>query len=160
LVERFLVKHAKHEGVRSALAWLQTWLDAATLGEDVAGGREMQRLAAHGVPPLSILTESAALFLLSRWNPRRLPDDDRLTFAIGIRVLTLAPREKRFGSLKGKPRYFCRSIGKASRRDVGRRIRLNLAPLLVNIAEAIGAERDQHQQFLAAISSPFQPNPE
>jgi hypothetical protein len=144
----------------SALKWLQAWLDAATFGEDVAGAREMQSLAAHGVAPLSILTEAAALFLLSRWDPRKLPDDDRLTFAIGIRVLTLIPRERRFGTLKGKPRYRSKSIGKVARREVGRRIRLNLVPLLVNISEAIGAERDQQQQFAVSLSKPFQPNQE
>jgi hypothetical protein len=121
----------------------------------------MQRLAAAGVKPLSILTESCALFLLSRWDPRKLPDDARLDFALGIRVLTLIPREKRYGSLKGKPRYFSRSIGKVARREVGRRVRLNLAALLCNVAEAIDADREQQQKDLAALSKPFnQPNPE
>jgi hypothetical protein len=154
-VEKLLATHSEHEGVKSAVQWLQRWLDAAQRGEDVPGGRDFARLAAHGVLPLSILVESAALFLLAHWSPRRLPDDDRLTFAIGVRALCLAPRERRYGTLNGKSRYFSRSIGKVARREVGRRIRLNLGPLLVNVSENIDAEREQAKQFTLSLRAPF-----
>jgi hypothetical protein len=155
-VEKLLATHSEHEGVKSAVQWFQRWLDAAQRGEDVPGGRDFARLGAHGVSPLSILVEASALFLYSRWNPRKLPDDTRLDFAAGLRVLSLVPREKRFGFLNGKPRHYCRSIGKVARREVGRRIRLNLAPLLVNIAEAVTAEQEQAKQFALSLRTPFQ----
>src|SRR5690348_17721575 len=41
-------------------------------------------------------------------------------------VLNLAPRTKRAGRLRGQPRLYCKAIGKVARREVGRRIRLNL----------------------------------
>jgi hypothetical protein len=155
LVEKLITAHADHEGVKSALQWLRKWFDAAQRGEDVPGGRDVARLAGHGMSPLSALVESSALFLYSWWSPRNLPDDERLDFAIGIRVLTLVRREKRFGSLKGKPRYFCRRIGKVARRETGRRIRVNLGPLLVNIAETIDAERERAGKFALSLRAPF-----
>lgn len=155
LVASFLARHSQHAGVMSALKWIEKWLEEANLGQDVPGRAEMQRLHANAVSPLAILTEASALFLLSRWNPRRLPDDERLTFAIGIRVLSLAPRERRFGTLKGQPRLHCKAIGKVARREVGRRIRLTLAALLANVASAIQAEDEAAKKFALDLRQPF-----
>jgi hypothetical protein len=160
-VADFLERHASHEGLINALKWLQKWLDAArradaaTLGsENVPGARELRQVAEHGVTPLQLLTEAAALFMYSQ-HQRGLPDDDRLTWAIGVRVLTMAPRERRYGMLHGKPRYWSRSVGKVARREVGRRIRTTLAPLLVNIVQGIEAERSEKQREALSLHKPF-----
>ena len=155
LVSAFLAKHSSHPGVASAHHWLRRWLDEANLGQEVPGRSELQRLHAHMVSPLAILTEAASLFLLSHWRPRVLPDDERLTFAIGVRVLSLAPRTKRAGRLRGKPRLYCKAIGKVDRREVGRRIRLNLAALLANIAAAITQEEGAQRAMEASLRQPF-----
>ena len=106
-VERFLAKHSSHEGLVTSLQWIQRWMDAATLRtEDVPAARELQQAAQYGITPLQMLTEAAALFLYSENRPQRLPDDDRLTWPIGARVLTMGPRERRFGRLHGKPASF------------------------------------------------------
>lgn len=152
----FIAAHRDHPGIRSALLWIEQWLAAVTRGEDCEGREDMQRLAEHGVTPLAILTETVALFLFSRWLSRRLPDDDRLTYMIGTRVLTLAVLGKRYtGYINGRHRQRSKPLTKTARRDVGRRLRFTLAPLLANIADAMEAEDLEQQQFLADIRKTF-----
>jgi hypothetical protein len=155
LISAFLTKHREHEGAVAALRWLQRWLDAASMGEEIAGRTEMQRLQLHGAQPLQILTVAAALFLLSRWRPKTLPDDDRLTWQIGYQVCCLAPRNRRYSVSRGKGRMVSMTIGKVPRREIGRRIRFNLSALLVNISEAIIAEDAEQKKFQSAIRRPF-----
>jgi hypothetical protein len=131
-------------------------VDAATLRtEDVPAARELQQAAQYGITPLQMLTEAAALFPYSENRPQRLPDDDRLTWAIGARVLTMGPRERRFGRLHGKPRYYSRGIGKVARREAGKRIRMTLAPLLVNVVQGIHGEREAQQREALSLHKPF-----
>jgi hypothetical protein len=155
LVEQFIAAHADHAGIQSALKWLRKWLDAANMSEDVPGRAEMQRLHAHAVEPHSILVQAAALFLLARWSPRKLVDDVRLDYSIGIAVIRLAPLTKRYGTLKGQPRVYSKAPGRVARREVGRRIRLNLAPLLMNISEAISEAENAKKQFDRDLRLPF-----
>ena len=155
-VAAFLAKHAAHEGLQSSLKWLQRWMDSATLGtERFPAASELRQAAEHGVTPLQILTESAALFLYSRNRPAALPDDVRLDWAVGIRVLTLAPRQRRFGRLHGKPRHYSKDIGKVARRSVGQRIRLTLAPLFTNIVRGIDEEQAEQQREVLSLHQPF-----
>jgi hypothetical protein len=154
-VDAFLKKHEAHPGLVSSLSWLQSWLDQAHTGEAVPAQHDIQRLAMHGVKPLAMLTEAAALWLLSRSDPRRLVDDVRLTYAIGFHVLALAPREKRFGRVKGKPGYTYQIITKVPRRAVGERPRLTLGPLLQNLVEGIFAEQEAKNAFLLSLRKPF-----
>ena len=48
-----------------------------------------------------------------------------------------------------------RAFGKVARRSVGQRIRLTLAPLLVNIVSGIDAEREAQQQEVLSLHMPF-----
>jgi hypothetical protein len=117
----------------------------------------MKRLADAGITPKQVLTEAASLYLLARWSPRVLPDDERLTYQIGLRVLRLAHDEKRYSGIgeDGKARYHYRPPGKTLRREVGQRIRLNLAPLFVGISEEIDRQREREQAFRMSLSKPF-----
>jgi hypothetical protein len=155
LVDAFLEKHAAHEGLQSALRWLDRWLHQASVGEAVPGQREIARLAEHRVTPKAILSEACAVFLFSRWAARRLPDDDRLTFALGTAVLSLMPREKRYGYSQGKPFYRCVPLRKVARREIGCRIRNVLLPLLLNVALGIEAEREEQKKDALALHVPF-----
>jgi hypothetical protein len=155
IVAEFLERHAQHPGVVSALALLKRWLDSAALGESAPALSEWQRLQTHQVAPLEILTTAAALFLLSQWRHRILPDDDRLTFAMGYHVLKLAPCSRRYAVSRGKPRMVSVTPGKRARRDVGLRLRRVLAPLLANIAEALSVEWREKQQLDTDLRTPF-----
>lgn len=158
LVASFLQRHADHEAIKAGLQWLRQWMDDANMSEDVPGQGALQRLYLHGVEPLQILTVAAALFLFSRLQPRHLPDDDRLTFQIGYQVLCLAPRAQRYSVCRGKPRMVSEQIGKVDRRTVGRRIRLSLAPLFVNLVEAVLAEEQKRNDLSISIRKPFAGN--
>ena len=122
----------------------------------MVSGIDMNRLARHGVTGFDVLTEATALMLLARWNPKRLPDDIRLTYAIGTRVLRLAPMEKRFGGLRGgKPRTYSARLRKTSRRHVGKYIREGLQPFFVNALDAIDKQQEERQRREAALSQPL-----
>lgn len=153
--EAFIEKHSKHPAIVAAEQFLADWLQAAAQGDRVPGAADFARLAAHGVMPRRILVEVIAVYLLSRSRPSTLPDDARLTFAIGNRVLLLAPLERRFGTLKGHGRYYSRGITKTARRAVGDRLRTTLAALLGNVEAALIAEHVRSQEFVARVRQPF-----
>jgi hypothetical protein len=155
LTEAFLKKHAHHEGLQSALRWIDRWLHQASVHEAVPGQREMARIAEHKVTANAILIEVCSVFLFSRFQPKHLPDDQRLTFGLASAVLGLIPREKRFGTSNGKYRYYCVPPRKVAKREVGSRIRLTLGPLLLNVALGIEAELEQQQKDLLALHQPF-----
>ena len=157
IVSSFLTDQQGHPAVRCALDWLDGWLVSASSGADsLPASSQMVRLARHGVTPFDILAEASALFLLSRWSPRRLPDDVRLDYAIGNRILGLAPLEKRFGGLRGgKPRTYYPAIGQVTIRTVGQRIRRHLAPLFANLAAAVEAQEQAKKHQYTALATPF-----
>jgi hypothetical protein len=130
-------------------------MEEAASGVDVPGRAEMRRLQQHGVTALSVLTIAAALFLFSKWHPKSLPDDIRLDFQIGLQVCHLAPRAVRRALRHGKPCVVSEVIGKVPRREVGRRLRQVLVPLLANVVESITNEQAEHNQFTVAIRRPF-----
>lgn len=155
VVAEFLERHAQHEGLQSAQRWLDRWPHAASVGEAVPGQREMARIAEHRVPAKDLLLEACSVFLFSRWQPRQLPDDERLTFALATGVLGKVPQEKRYGHKNGKPYYRGVPLRKVAKREIGSRIRLHLAPLLLNVALGIEAEREAQQREALALHQPF-----
>ena len=157
LVARFIKEQRQHPAIVCALAWLQGWLDHSTQDDTKAPARQhMQRLAGHGVTATDILTEAAALVLLARWKPQALSDDVRLDFAIGSRVLALAPLDKRHGGMRGgRPRIYSAAIGKVARRTVGNRIRSRLAALFTNMVIALEAQELADRQRRKDLEAPF-----
>jgi hypothetical protein len=147
--------HSQHEGLQSALRWLDRWMHQASIGEAVPGQREMARLAEQRVPAKAMLLEACAVCLFSRWNERTLPSDDRLTFALATSVLSLMPLEKRYGTRAGKPFYRWVPLRKVAKREIGSRIRDVLGPLLLNVALGIEAEREAQQREALALQKPF-----
>lgn len=102
-----------------------------------------------------MLTEAAAVWAFAHYNQRTLPDDERLTFQIGIHVLGLAPGERGIGYVNGKRKLFYRPVGKVARRDVGKRIRLNLYKLFLTIVQTIDRDQDERNQRDKDLTAPF-----
>jgi hypothetical protein len=155
IVSDFLAKHESHAGVQAALRFLHQWLHSASIQEAVPAQYEFARLHAAGVKPLTALIEMCSVYLYSRWHPKQLPDDQRLTFALGRAVIGLVHKEKRFAMHKGKPVYEPVAFKKVAKREAGERIRNLLLPLLVGVAVGIEEEHDRKQQDLAALHQPF-----
>jgi len=154
-VSEILNRDPKHPGVVSAKQFITSWLEAAASGADVPGRRDVARLHAHGITADAVLNEAAAVFALSYFSPRTLPDDERLTFMLGAHVIGLAPREQGIGYLGGKRRVFYRPIGKVAREAVGKRLRLNLLKLFLNVALTVERDRAAREQRDQDFIAPF-----
>lgn len=153
--ERFIEEHAEHPAIVAALAFLRRWMDEAKRGQRVPGQREAARLAEHGVEPRAILAEAVGLYLYAQARPHALPDDARLTFQLGAKVLALAPGEKRFSLAGGAGRYRSRPTPKTARRAAGEYLRAYLGPLMGNVHAALEAEHARRQEYARAIRQPF-----
>lgn len=156
-VAQFLDKHLSHAGVQQALKWWQEWLDAAASGnEEAVAAKDISRLAEKQVSPLDILKAISAVWLYSHRYPRRLPDDERLSYQLSIATLKTCPRYS-YISPKGNTwpiRYSSRG-----KRLIGKRIRATLGLLLVNIASTIDALPDTRQQLKHYLALPFNISP-
>lgn len=157
-VSSFLDQHQDHAGVQVALSFLQQWLDESRDSgrEDIPARSHLSRLAVSGVSPLDILRESAALWLFSTRQSRTLPDDERLTYALGVGVLHLAPFPQCTHWSPGRgTRKGYRPPNGTARREAGEHLRNCLGPLLFNIATAIDAQKLASERTKALLREPF-----
>src|SRR5262249_14795232 len=92
-IAALLKAHPDHPGTARALAWVEAWLARAKAGDTTTPGfAQVARITAHGVTALQVLHACAAVWAYAQRNPRALPDDERLTFALASAVFLLAPR--------------------------------------------------------------------
>lgn len=159
-VRRLLRDHATtHSGTQNALALVDSWMQRAARGDpDVVGQRELARLARHGITAETLLAEAAAVFAFSRRNPHRLPDDQRLTFALANNLLRLAPREER-GRYRFRG-YVCRryvSAPKDERQKIGQAIRETLGLYLMNVSTALDERARVRAIARQSLVAPFPP---
>ncbi len=147
-VAQLLAKERDHPAIRAGIALVREAMDDAIASTSRGAARpggthELARIARAGVTPEAILAEAAAVFLFAQRRPYALPDDARLTFAMGYAVSLLAPRRclqtRRYAS--GQVRRFYKPTRGPVRRGLGTWLREGLAPLLVNFQHA--AERAQ-----------------
>ncbi len=82
----------------SKCAWMMPLMELPCLMDC-----QWARLQKGGVIARAILIEAAALWLYSKRRDSRVPDDERLTYAIGTAVLHLAPRNSRTAWVTGRP---------------------------------------------------------
>lgn len=144
----------QHPAMVAALRLLEDWLDRAWQGEGLDGYRDLQRLKEHEVTPLDILEASAAVWLYShRSGPAALPDDERLTYALSLAVLALAPRER---SASNAPKgYWKKRYPASARRAIGRWLRTNLAPLYTNLCAALSHQQQAAERQQQDLRLPF-----
>lgn len=154
-VSSFIDQHESAPQIQAALRWVDSWLNAAHLGDtSIPAYRQLQRLHDHGVTATAVLKASAALFLYSSRFPNRLPSDDRLTFAMSLAVLAMAPREKRQSPSKPSVLNIVRHPA-AVRRGIGTRLRSNLHVLFTNMTDAINRQEQEARQQRDDLRQPF-----
>lgn len=151
---RFISQHVEHPAVKAAVKWATRWLEAAAAGEKVPAASELKRLRTDGIAGRQIVEEALSVWLVSRWRPSRLPDDMRLTFALGNAVLFLSPRRKRY-SARGIAWYS--DLGSKIRREAGEHVRRTLGIFCVNAAVALEAEQQAARNEHRDLREPFQP---
>lgn len=170
-VEAILKANPMHPGLVQAMSLLQQWMQRAALNPQAyKGAEQVYRLVSHGVTPLDVIREAAALYLWSRDNPGQAssawPDDTAADFALARAVFRLAPTPRRVlrskvgiagdwklkldsdNSYQPKPRP-------SSLREVGKYLRQLLAPLVVGLSVAVQQSRAQKKDPQALLKLPF-----
>lgn len=166
LVVDLLSKNTDHAALTHGLRWLTAWCTEATTSERAfAGADEVARLIRHGVTPLAILAEVAAVDIWLNNNPRALPDDRAEDFAVSRAVFMLAPRPRRQsgwrparpGGRAPEPWTYAPVPKPGALAFVGHHLRRRaLTPLLVVIASAVQARAREEEAQRAAMRTPMQ----
>ena len=154
-VAGLFASNPEHTGVANAVAWVGRWMDAASNGDKAQPGYvHIARLHRHDVAPLTALIELAAVWL--HIYLRRLPDDQRATFALAIALLGLAPKDQAHAyQRQNGVQITYRDAAFNDRKDVGDYIRLHLVPLFVTITRTFEQQQEAERDAQASLSSPF-----
>lgn len=151
-VTDLITSNIQHTATVTALEFIQSWLDKAASGQACILGRHLSRLSNGGVTALQILIEASAVFLYSQRKPSSLPDDDRLSYQIGIVILRLATA----------PAYINRSGQTAHRRPsgtdrkaLGKHLRNNLGLFFFNVTAAINRKEQEELDMREKLWTPL-----
>lgn len=141
-----------HVSTLAALEFIQAWLTRANSGKASFLGIHMSRLALAGVTPLEILAEATSVYLYSQRNPRSLPDDDQLSYQIGIAILRLAPAPS-YTNIQGKTAW--RRPAGSDRKALGRHLRDNLGLYFFNVTSAIISRENEEAERRKKLFTPL-----
>jgi hypothetical protein len=119
---------------------------------DGSANRELTRLRGNEVTGVEMLQTVLAVWLLSSFNERKLPSDDRLTYHLAIQVYKLRPGAISI-SRRGYKKW--RAANGKSRQVVGEAIRSRLGLFFARVVEALNDEQHRRQANYKALSQPF-----
>jgi len=153
----FLAFHEDYKQISAATALLNEIL---SLGANDHSSkpieRELFRLVQGGLGGSEALEVILAVWLYSMTEPNRLPDDQRLTYALGTALLKARPL-KTYVTLtaegKRTRRYFAPSGG--PRKELGEIIRSRLGLLFANATAALREEERQRRERVKTLATPF-----
>lgn len=151
-VSAIISNNIEHLATQTALKFIQAWLDKSVSGQACFMAREIARLSNDGVSAVRILSETAAVFLYSQRKPNSLPDDDRLSYQIGIAILRLAEQYSYIAS-NGKKSH--RKASGTDRKAIGRYLRESLGLFLFNVTAAINRREQEEQEFREKLWTPL-----
>jgi hypothetical protein len=152
-IEQFFNDNQTHRGITIATTYLDEKLAKASQGRAMQCGLMFQRLASAEVTGLQILKECAAIWLYSQRHPQKLQDDLRLTYALGLCFVKLAPLERRTCWTSNKE-YSVR-VPSSKVKAVGKLLRTELGLLFHMIAINILKQDAQANLMKEAILEPF-----
>ncbi len=157
-VKELFADYQDHPGLVSINQWLDNWIEEASKGEAETGNKLLGRIAIkriHGLEGLSavdLVAEVVAVWLFSRRYPSRLPDDQRLTFALSRNLARTATFEKvKYGNHKST-----KNPPTAELRGVGERIRQSLPAFVINVEESLKRKTEKAKDFRTSLSIPFE----
>jgi hypothetical protein len=120
--------------------------------------RELLRL--EGVESREALAAVVGCYLYSFHQPRQLPDDVRLTYALARSVLKLRPRAvigSRWNNDAQRAENNYRPIPGQASALLGRQLRTSLAPFLANLTAKIEADHQRTAERAMALRTPLIP---
>ena len=151
-VSALITKNISHVATVTSLRFIQDWLDNALSGQACIKASEMARLAKGGVKALDILLETSAVFLYSQRKPRHLPDDEQLSYQIGIAVLRLVGQTS-YTNINGKKSF--RKPSGTERKSIGQHLRQSLGLFLFNVTTAINKQEKDEFDFREKLWTPL-----
>ncbi len=169
IMSGFLDRYAETPQVEAALRITTSYLNNP-IGSPKASTR-LATLAADAVTARDVLEVAGAVWMLSHYQPRTLPDDQRLTHQLGYHVFALRTLPQRYRHrwvAWGEPQSTnVKTItpGGPARREIGGWARSSLGVFFMNVIRAIEAERkavqEQEAAMANALAEPFHatPNP-
>lgn len=175
-VSALLALNPEHPGLLAVLQYLKDWMaDGAANEHTKKGGRELARLARHGVTPSAVLTEVLAFWLWVNDHPQALPDDKARDFACSRAVFNLAPRDRRatrgpgisgtWGRNTTTPQSYSPKALHSALNHVGTHLRIALADIAANTLHsierqrALKVDREAVMRQPLTIAVPFSPQP-
>lgn len=156
LVEAMVHANIKHKGIQAGIEFFRSWMVYAVDNlKQVPARGALLTLSENKEDPLKLLIECAAIYLFSRWNPRRLPEERPVTYAYGRLILKKGGKlyKKRVHYLSGKTQY--NPVKGTDVRTTGEYIAKNLSLLFLNIAEAVEAKEATKEEDKKALSQPL-----
>jgi hypothetical protein len=115
---------------------------------------ELARLKKAAVTPRQALEAAVAVWLLALEQPATLPDDIRLTKALGNAVLRIAKLRKREIWVNGKQSLRTRPPAGGALDLLGRKIRDHLGVLVLHLEKLIAADRQTLNEELSKSKEP------
>jgi hypothetical protein len=142
-----------HVSTKTALAFIQSWIDKSMNGSPCVCATEVSRLAYSNVTAIQILIESSAIFIYSQRHPNSLKDGNELTYQIGIGILRLAPQVtyRTTGGKKGR-----RKANGTERKSIGKYLRESLGLYMYNVFNTINRKEQLDLEFRQSLYTPLE----
>ncbi|MFC1523655.1 hypothetical protein ACFL6N_02570 [Thermodesulfobacteriota bacterium] len=138
-----VMKNINHEGIKSAVKFIDDWLQAAwDERPGVVSPDHFRRLYDAGVKGLDILIECCALWLFHERRPRRIYDNRHLTYVMGNRIIRISP-------------YWAKVTG-PEHRAVGQHLRNNIGAIFVGVSHAVDKKERVDNERRMAMSTPLE----
>ncbi len=154
----FLERFPDHPAIVAGEQWLDAFLadprrwSRSQIVIDRIEAAHMR--GARGPEMLKIL---AGVFFLSRYEPRVLPDDDRLTFLLAKRLISTwrKGRKGTTGSRDNAVKQGTLRRPTSTYREIGTIIRAHLGVLFTRVADRIDKDASESQALRTALHTPF-----
>ena len=150
LIRKLLDGHKGKTAIRAALVWSERLLN---LPGDTAVHAELRRLRDKGVTPQDFLETIGAVFVFafSHYDPRELPDDERLHHNLANTLLRLRPPEVRYCP-SGRGYKYERNTS-TTRVVLGDAIAVG--PIFMQLLALHDREQEQERQLKADLKAPI-----
>ena len=135
-----------HPGLQRGREYIQGLFDHHKAGTHAPRvDAEVRRLIDHGVTPLMVLTEVAAVFTFAQRRNVRIPDTKAEEHLMSAATLRLAPRPRIVTARSGRysSNGFPSKPSMAALSYIGKVIRSSLLPVLVSTYAAVQAKAEQ-----------------
>jgi hypothetical protein len=162
-VRALLETNSGHPMVTHAQAFIQQWLSQAAAMDGRRGcawATEVARLGRHGVNPLDLMTELAAVHVALKDKPGAVQGKQHRDFAISRALCLLAPRPRTVtleARAKGTSGYAKKPLPSALR-HIGPHLQQALAPLLALIVQALEQEQFRAKAEADRMWQPLAPS--